>query len=159
MHSTTRRGWGGFRPPPDGEEFELVLETSPDALEMLKGNGYGCDPAGWKYIRKDFTPGTRRFKLVRTTSHCRNLDEVLAQLGKENMPEGVWREAFVQRSPLCDGKGSIGFADPSWISPDGHPLFPVLHASDEGWIHYFDHHCENPSGGHDTNWRWLVEVK
>lgn len=128
----------------------------PDPMQMLRGNGYGCDPTGWKYVGKAGVVGTHRFKLVRIEDYCHNIDEVRQHLGEENIPEGVWREAFERKYPRSDGKGPIGFADTSWVTPDGKGLcFPVLHATVPGWVKYFDHAC----GDHGKEWRWLVEAK
>jgi len=142
----------GLKIPADGVEFELTLTTAPDAMQMVKGDGY--DPANWKYNGKGVVVGTRRFKLVRT-GYCANLNEVRQKLGEDNIPEGQWREAFKQAYPQNDGNGPIGFADPSWVGPGRGALFPVLDEDGGAWFSLFLWADRGRSG----YWRWLVACK
>jgi len=153
MPSPTTHG-KGLDIPADGVEFELTLnDPAPDPIDMVRGDGYS-NAADWKYNGKGATPRTGRFKLMRT-GYQPNLARVRQKLGEENVPEGQWREAFKKVYPRPDGKGPIGFADPSWGRPLDLASFPVLHETGEAW-------CSNfvwaGLGRHDR-WRWLVACK
>lgn len=139
--------------PADGVEFELTLETTIDPMEMLRSDGY--DPRKWKFIGSQVVPQTRRFKLIRV-GYCANLDKVREKLATHGfIPEGQWREAFKKAFPTNDGKGPIGFADPSWVFPFGDVGFPVLYGHGKVWDSRFFCWAGNGRGG---PWRWLVAV-
>ncbi|MBI4095061.1 MAG: hypothetical protein HY435_02620 [Candidatus Liptonbacteria bacterium] len=138
--------------PNVGVEFELSLDAgSVDPLEMVRGDGY--DPKDWQF--KGTRPQgkqTRRFKLV-AVGYQPNLDAVRSALKAHGViPEGQWREAFRQAYPKPDGKGPIGFADLSWVSPDGNRFFPYLDVGGERWLSDFDWAGISRRGV----WRWLV---
>mgnify|MGYP001576210736 CR=1 FL=1 len=139
--------------PADGVEFELTLAKVPDAIEMVRSDGY--NPRGWKYKGKGTAMGTRRFKLARI-GHYADLEEVKQKLGSYTL-EGQWREAFKQSFPRSDGQGAIGFADDSWGGPDGHTVFPVLYGLGRTWNSSFDW-AGSPSRRR-WRWRWLVPCR
>lgn len=139
--------------PADGVEFELTLDAPIDPLEMLRSDGY--NPRGWKFRGSKVTPQTHRFILVRErlSFDIAEIREKLKQHG--SIPVGQWREPFKQTFPHCDGRGPIGFADPSWEFPHGCARFPVLIEScGGGWCSGFTWHPIF----FDQHWRWLVEV-
>ena len=138
--------------PADGVEFELALDFDApenDPIAMVRQDGYGS-PEKWRFTGQKLSGvQTRRFKLERVGA-CGNLDEVrqkLAQYGE--IPEGQWRQAFKVAYPQSDGNGPIGFADPSWVGPDGDVDFPCV-GSDGGSL--FDWAVI----GLGEYWRWLV---
>lgn len=138
--------------PADGVEFDLTLDfdaPEADPIEMVRRDGYNS-PEQWQFTGKKVSGvQTRRFKLVRV-GPCQNLDEVrqnLAQYG--DVPEGQWREAFKAAYSRPDGNGPIGFADPSWVRPDGFVFFPYVD-SDGGSDFYW------ADDGRAVGWRWLV---
>ncbi|MEK9183045.1 MAG: hypothetical protein AAB849_00870 [Patescibacteria group bacterium] len=141
--------------PADGEEFELTIACI-DPMQMVRDDGH--DPRGWKFIGSPVAPQTRRFQLVRVDysrdlTYSRNLDEVREILQIHgHIPEGQWREAFKQSFHRYDGRGPVGFADPSWVFPGGGACFLALFGRDEGW-------CPDLiwADGHRSNrWRWFV---
>lgn len=135
--------------PVDGVEFELTLEPI-DPLEMVCSDGY--DPEGWKFIGSPVVPQTRRFKLVRV-GHCYNLNAVCEKLKKYgSIPEGQWREAFKKTFPRNNGQCPIGFADPSWVYPNGSASFPALDVFGGTWDSFFGW----VNVGLGEHWRWLV---
>lgn len=139
--------------PADGVEFELTFDfgaPEADPMQMVRTDGY--DPKGWKYTgRKQSGVQTRAFKLVHIV-YCCNLDEVrqrqmLAQYGP--VPGGQWRGAFKAAFPKPDGNGPIGFADPSWVHPNGRVFFPFISSGGGSNFRWADFEL-------DKSWRWLV---
>jgi len=141
--------------PADNEEFELTLEPT-DPMEMVVVSGY--DPFRWGFKGSEVSlPLTRRFKLVHV-SYCFWVGEVQEKLRTHgSIPKGQWREAFKKAFPGSNG-GAIGFADPSWLRPDGHALFPVLDSYCETWRSDFRLNTEVMGLDWISYWRWLVEV-
>ena len=138
--------------PADGVEFELTLDFGApenDPIAMVRADGYS-EPENWKYTGKKLSGiQTRSFKLVRV-GYCRNLDEVrekLAQYGP--VPGGQWRGAFKAAFPKPDGNGPIGFADPSWVHPNGRVFFPFISSGGGSNFRWADFEL-------DKSWRWLV---
>lgn len=143
----------GRRYPAEGEIFELTLDADDPSchpLVMVRGDGY--DPTNWKYTGERLTGVcTGKFKLV-SVGYCRNLDEVRQKLTPHGIPaEGQWREAFKKAYPTPDGKGPVGFADPSWVLPDSDRRFPYVGSS--GWSSF-----DWAGSDFDDVWRWLVAV-
>ncbi|MEK7139256.1 MAG: hypothetical protein AAB817_00985 [Patescibacteria group bacterium] len=138
--------------PADGEKFELTLDFSApeaDPIQMVRGDGYDS-PEKWQFTGEKLSGvQTRVFKLVRV-GYCRNLDEVRQKLGQYGVvPEGQWRVAFKAVFPHHDGQGPIGFADPSWVGPNGYVLFWYLDSDSVSRFSWTE-------GGRGENWRWLV---
>ena len=139
--------------PAKGEVFEPTLDgDAPENVPihaMVAGEGYNSK--GWQFNGTRVAgKQTRRFKLV-SVGYCRNLDEVRQKLARYDgkVAEGQWRQSFKAAYPKPDGKGPIGFADPSWFSPDGYAYFPYVGTgggSGFGW-------ADDGFGG---RWRWLV---
>mgnify|MGYP001578388477 CR=1 FL=1 len=132
--------------------FTLTLDfDSVDPLKMARDDGYS-DLRDWKFNGPKITgKKTQDFMLVKI-GDCNDLDEVREKLAKYGeIPDGRWREAFKAAFPKPDGNGSIGFADPSWVSPSGDVFFPVVYSfgvSGFGWA----------ERERDVVWRWLVPV-
>lgn len=138
--------------PGIGVEFELTLDgNATDPIGMLRSDG--IDPKGWQFKgTKPRGVQTRRFKLVQVGCQP-NLDAVRAALATHgDIPEGQWREAFKAAYPTSGGKGLIGVADPSWVSPGGYRLFPYLGGGGSRWLSSFRCTDDGSFGG----WRWLV---
>lgn len=123
--------------PAVGEVFELTLEGTVDPIGMFRADG--IDPKGWKHKGKKVKGGqTKKFKLVQI-GYCSNWDAVLEGLKPHGgVPEGQWREAFKKAYPRPDGKGPVGVADASWVSPDGRRYFPYVHDDGEAWFALFN---------------------
>lgn len=135
--------------PADGVEFELTLEDT-DPMEMVRSDGY--NPKDWKFTGFAVFPQTRCFRLVRVGC-CANLNEVREKLTTHgSIFEGQWREAIKKAFPRNDGQGPIGFADPSWVNPNGYAHFPVLLENGKAWFSLFYW----TDIVHDVHWRWLV---
>lgn len=135
--------------PAEGEIFELTLDAAEcDPLTMVREDGY--NPTGWKYTGEGLTGVcTGKFKLV-SVGYCRNLKEVWQKLTAHGVPaQGQWREAFKKAYPTPDAKGPVGFADPSWVLPDGNRSFPYVW-SDGGSDFYW------AGDDFDDYWRWVV---
>lgn len=141
--------------PADGIEFELALAAT-DPMQMVQGDGH--DQRGWRFNGSQIAPQSRYFQLVRVDysrdlTYSRNLGEILELLKRYgNIPEGQWRDSFKRAFPRYDGKGPIGFADPSWVSPGGGDRFPALFGYDDGWHSDFVW----ADGCRSNRWRWLV---
>lgn len=138
--------------PVEGMEFELTLDII-NPMQMVRDNGYNAE--GWKFTGKAVGPMTRTFRLVRVGS-CVDLNEVRTRLAEYGpIPEGQWKNAFLKAFPNNDGKGAIGFADPSWITHGGRACFNVLLPANGDWVSFFKFVDE----AFDESWRWLVAVK
>ena len=136
--------------PAVGEVFELMLDGDAHSpLEMVQRDGYS---GNWKH-KGPVVKGrhTRRFKLVQV-GYCRNLDEVRQKLvAHGEIPEGQWREAFKAAYPNPDGKGPIGFADPSWLDSHDVASFPYVYSLGSSFFRWA---VSDRSG----RWRWLGAV-
>ena len=139
--------------PATGEVFELTLDgdaADVQPLKMVRRDGYAGE---WRH-RGSTVKGqeARRFKLVEI-GYCQDFEEVRRKLATHGaIPEGQWREAFKARYPRRDGKGPIGVADASWVSPGGDAGFPYVHTDGDsrfGWA----------GNGFGDSWRWLVLCK
>jgi len=132
--------------------FELTLDgddSKNQPLAMVRRDGYS---GNWKH-KGPVVKGqhTRRFKLVQV-GYCRNLDEVRQKLvAHGEIPEGQWREAFKAAYPNPDGKGPIGFADPSWLDSHDVASFPCVFSLGGSIFVWAD-------DGQHERWRWLVAV-
>jgi len=132
--------------------FELTLDgddSKNQPLAMVRRDGYS---GNWKH-KGPVVKGqhTRRFKLVQV-GYCRNLDEVRQKLvAHGEIPEGQWREAFKAAYPNPDGKGPIGFADPSWLDSHDVASFPYVYSLGSSFFRWA---VSDRSG----RWRWLVAV-
>lgn len=138
--------------PEIGIEFELTLDFDrTDPLGMVRSDGY--DPKDWEHKgNKPKGVQTRRFKLV-SVGYRPNLDAVWTAITQHgDVPEGQWREALKVAYPTPDGKGPIGFDDPSWVSPDGYRRFPYLFVDGMQWNSDFSW----TDFEYDGLWRWLV---
>lgn len=139
--------------PVDGIEFELMLEAVR-GLDMAKSNGY--DTSNWRFKGEDIAESeTRRFKLV-SLEYCPDLDEIrdkLTSSGQEPALGQAWG-AFKKAFPQNNGKGPIGFPDPSWVDQRGIARFPTLRGHGNLWVPYLDW-----TVGCYGDWHWLVEVK
>lgn len=136
--------------PADDVEFELV----PPYIDPLTMVGYPSE--NWRFLGTEVNPyrQMRRFKLVRVED-CDNIREVRQKLQTHgNIPEGQWQEAFRHAFPKNDGKGVIGFADPSWVMPSNQTVFPVLGGDEATWSPYFG----LTIWAFNADWRWLIEV-
>jgi len=141
----------GVTYPAIGETFELTIDQSLTGLEMVKNDRY-ADWRKWRFTGGEIlVPQKKKFKLV-AIGYQPSLEAVTKELAKHGeIPQGQWRTAFEKAFPNPDGKGPIGIADASWVSPGGSTYFPYLGSdgnSDFVWPDYFV-----------TYWRWLVEVK
>ncbi|MDP2587789.1 MAG: hypothetical protein Q8P33_03380 [bacterium] len=136
--------------PSIGEVFELTLEPVK-ALEMVKSDGY--NPEGWQFRGKEITkPETRKFKLVQV-GYCDSFEQLQKKLKKHGKsPQGQWREAYKKAFPEPDGQGPVGFADPSWLSPDRRARFPFVRTGGASVFFCADY-------GFHEYWRWVVEVE
>lgn len=139
--------------------FELTLDPAIRGLDMVV-NEFNADM--WRFSGKEITGlQTKCFMLLRVGYYNHhNLEQVLPKLTtKKTKPStGLAREAFKKDYPMSDGKGPIGFPDPSWWYTSAN--FPMLgsHGGQkpgEPWRSGF-----YPANyWHGVEWRWLVEVK
>jgi hypothetical protein len=134
------------------EEFELTLDGNDprnQPLAMVSGDVHDSEK-DWRHDGPTVTGNqTRKFRLVQV-GYCSHWDELRQKLrDKGTIPEGQWRQAFLQAFPGHDGQGPVGVADASWVHPYGAASFPCV-ASDGnpgfGWAV-----CD-----FDGGWRWLV---
>ena len=140
--------------PTVGEVFELTLngnDPTIDPVEMVRRDGYN-DPERWRFTGARIAgEQARRFKLVEI-GYQPNFDAVCSALKQHGeIPGGQWREVFKAAFGKPDGKGPIGFADPSWGDPHGSVGFPCVYAGGASVFRWADHDF------HD-DWRWLVGV-
>ncbi len=138
--------------PATGKVFELTLNGSDPAthpIEMVRRDGYD-NPEKWRFTGKQLDRiKTRSFKLVEI-GYQPNFDAACKALKSHGtIPSGQWREAFKARDQKPDGKGPIGVADPSWVSPDGTVNFPCVYGDGESIFHWTDDDFSD-------RWRWLV---
>ncbi len=143
--------------PADGVVFELTL--NPVSADKISA-AYGYRPKDWKYKGREIEETqTRRFKLVRMGFRG-NLHEIREKFGKRHLPDGHWLEAFRLAFPQCDGKGSVGYADPSWTPADKddgeHDRFPVISENKEKWHPGFRWTGTGHHDWEEQDFRWLV---
>lgn len=137
--------------PPDGEEFELIINGNArknQPLEMLRRAGY---PGKWKYIGELIAgTQTRRFKWA-AVGHQQDdieLRDALARQGK--FPRGQWLNAVIA-SYRPDVFHHRGVLDRSWVHPDGFLCIPIIESGKlvlTSASREFNEEC-----------RWLVEVE
>ena len=137
--------------PAVGVEFDLTIAEPFTGIEMVRRFGY--DPTGWKFNGEEIAmPQTKRFKLVSIGAQP-NFEAVKADLAKHGaIPDGQWLDAFKKAFPQPDGKGPIGVAKASWVSPSGGAHFPCVSTGGDLYFVWTD------SGFH-ARLRWLVEVQ
>ena len=139
--------------PAEGEVFTLTMDANDpecDPLAMVREDGY--NPAEWKHVGDKLTGvHTGKFRLV-SVGYCRDLDEARQKLAAHGaLAQGQWREAFKEAYPTPDGKGSIGFPDPSWVGPHGDRDFPYVGTDGKSSIRWAADELT-------YYWRWLVAV-
>ncbi len=134
--------------PADGVPFDLAIEPFP-GIDLV--GRFGCDnQQEWKFNgREILEPQTKKFMLV-SIGYQPNWEAVKTALLKYGaIPEGQWCDAFKKAFPQPDGKGLVGVADASWVSPRGSALFPYIHADG---VPHFDWAGLDFGAG----WRFLV---
>lgn len=138
--------------PSTDEPFPLTIATPFTGIDMVRLDGFS-DWKKWKFSGKEIIlPQTNQFKLVQI-GYQPNWEAVKAALAHHGIiPQGQWRRAFKEAYPHHDGKGPIGVADASWVSPHGPVRFPSVYsdgATDFYWTAY----------DFRVSWRWLVAVQ
>ena len=159
------------QPPPQplvpvvqtGEMFELTMYSivveHPELV--FRDYSYGGVSTSFRGTQTNICEtGQHHFKLVDIGDQP-NLEGVRKELEKHGqVPCGQWIEAFRFRFPLSDGIGSVGVADPSWITSVwagrglSHPMLTNYYGHSRPW---------GPSWNWCNHWkpsglRWLVQV-
>jgi hypothetical protein len=138
--------------PVVGEEFALTFNfSSITPLGMVKANGY--DHVNWKH-RGRVLEGKRTFTcMLVQVGYQSSWDALTIALKKHgDLPNGMLREPFRAAYSTHDGKGSIGFADATWVPPSGTALFPYIHSGGDAAFS-----CAGRPFRRD--WRFLVVVR
>jgi len=137
--------------PKLNEVFELTLDgdaSENTPIGMVKAFGY--NPDGWPH-NGQVVEGTqaKRFKLVQNgyQPNWEAVKKALEEYGPT--PEGQWMKAFKDAYPTPDGKGCVGIADASWVSPLGFVCFPFVGADGEPGFRF-------SAVVIYVRWRWLV---
>lgn len=140
--------------PRDGEVFELTLRgDAPENHPLVMVECTEGGPTGWRHNGPMVTGQlTRRFKLVRVGGDCPNFQAVQEGLEAYGQHEGQWIMAFRADFSQPDGRGPIGVADASWMSPYGNAHFPYVRT--DGRLNFRKAH-ERQS----ARWRWLVPAE
>ena len=142
-----------MRKYPEIEEvFGLTLNGKDSRVHpwVMVGD-FGFNPEGWSYSSRFLTGRqTRSFKLVSAGS-CSSWEELIKRLkARGRIPRGQWLVPF-KEAFQPDGRGPVGVADSSWLSPGSNAHFPYVHPGGYPSFRPTAHAI------HDV-WRWIVEV-